>query len=113
MPLQVSWPPEVKVPAALEPLAQSVLAEALRNVPSTPTPTDVEVEVSRDADTFVLQVRQRRRSLSAAAARPGWGCGWPRSRHSARAGWWSSGPPARVGWRLRLVMPVEEAGRGR
>ena len=33
-------------------------------------------------------------SGEAAARGAGWGCGWPRSRRSSRAGWWSSGRAA-------------------
>ena len=44
-------------PADLEPLAQSVLAEALRNIAKHADPSRVEVAVSRDQDTFTLEVR--------------------------------------------------------
>ena len=45
-----------EVPAALEPLAQSVLAEAVRNVHKHANPTTVQVRVSRHDGTFVLEV---------------------------------------------------------
>lgn len=45
-----------RVPAELEPLAQSVLGEALRNAQKHATPTRVGVSVSRDDGTFVLEV---------------------------------------------------------
>jgi signal transduction histidine kinase len=35
VPVEIAWPSEVTVPADLEPLAQSVLAEALRNIANT------------------------------------------------------------------------------
>ena len=47
----------VTVPPELEPLAQSVLAEALRNVAKHADPSRIEVAVARDADTFTLEVR--------------------------------------------------------
>jgi signal transduction histidine kinase len=47
---------EVVVPHELEPLAQSVLAEAVRNAQKHATPTQVEVALSCDEDTFILDV---------------------------------------------------------
>src|SRR5581483_9605748 len=50
-PVEILWPAEVTVPAGLEPLAQSVLAEAMRNIGKHAQPSRVEVAVSRDEDT--------------------------------------------------------------
>jgi signal transduction histidine kinase len=47
---------DVEVPRSLEPLAQSVLAEAVRNAHKHATPTAVEVAISRDEGTFILDV---------------------------------------------------------
>ena len=47
---------DVHVPPALEPLAQSVLAEAVRNAHKHATPSVVEVALSRTDDTFILDV---------------------------------------------------------
>jgi signal transduction histidine kinase len=44
------------VPRALEPLAQSVLAEAVRNAHKHATPTRVDVRVCADDGTFILDV---------------------------------------------------------
>lgn len=44
------------VPAALEPIAQSVLAEAVRNAYRHASPTRVTVRVARDNGAFVLEV---------------------------------------------------------
>ena len=59
--------PATRSPTALEPLAQSVLAEAVRNAHKHANPTKVEVRVSRHDGAFVLEVsndgvngRQRR-----------------------------------------------------
>jgi signal transduction histidine kinase len=46
----------VTVPFELEGLAQSVLAEAVRNAHKHATPTRVEVVVRQDDDTFILDV---------------------------------------------------------
>src|SRR5581483_11199000 len=56
-PVSVDWHDQVEVPAELEPLAQSVLAEALRNASKHAAPTAVEVSVGRGTDTFMLEVR--------------------------------------------------------
>jgi signal transduction histidine kinase len=47
---------QVAVPHDLEPLAQSVLAEAVRNAQKHATPTYVEVALSCDEGTFILDV---------------------------------------------------------
>lgn len=47
---------EVLVPEALEPLAQSVLTEAIRNADKHAQPTRVAVRVSRRDGTFLLEV---------------------------------------------------------
>jgi signal transduction histidine kinase len=44
------------VPATLEPLAQSVLSEAVRNAHKHATPTGVAVRVAREDGAFVLEV---------------------------------------------------------
>src|ERR687893_2591781 len=57
LPLEVDWEPGVEVPEDVEGLAQSVLAEALRNADKHATPTIVRVRVGRADGTFVLEVR--------------------------------------------------------
>ncbi len=47
---------ESDVPAKLEPLAQSVLAEAVRNAHKHANPTHVTVRLGRLGDTFVLEI---------------------------------------------------------
>ena len=55
--VEVDWRGDFAVPADVEPLAQSVLAEALRNISKHAKPRRVEVTVARDAATFTLEVR--------------------------------------------------------
>ena len=97
------------VPAHLEPLAQSVLAEALRNALKHADPT-----ASTSASTAQRRVRargrQRRRPGDRGAARGrAWACGSPRSRRSSTAASSSSAAPTPAQWRVRLLVP----GRGR
>src|SRR5918996_1317627 len=57
LPLELDWDEGVEVPADVEPLAPSVLAEALRNADKHARPTIVNVHVGRIDGTFVLEVR--------------------------------------------------------
>jgi len=57
MAVEVDWRGDFTVPSDLEPLAQAVLAEALRNIAKHAEPSHVDVAVGRDADTFTLEVR--------------------------------------------------------
>jgi signal transduction histidine kinase len=57
LPLEVDWEPGAEVPEDAEPLAQAVLAEALRNAQKHAQPTSVRVRVSQDDDAFVLEAR--------------------------------------------------------
>jgi signal transduction histidine kinase len=47
---------QARVPAGLEPLAQSVLAEAIRNAHKHATPTRVSVRLAQVDDAFVLEI---------------------------------------------------------
>ena len=57
MAVEVDWRGELSVPSDLEPLAQSVLAEALRNITKHASPAHVSVLVARDNERFTLKVR--------------------------------------------------------
>ncbi len=104
LPLAVNWPGTVTVPGELEPLAQSVLAEALRNIGKHAEPTRVEVNVGRDADTFTLEVRND----GAVKAHGEGGMGlrlaaFEALQHGGMVEFGSTGPD---GWRVRLVVPL-------
>jgi len=118
MAVEVDWRGDFTVPADLEPLAQSVLAEALRNVSKHARPSKVEVAVGRDLDTFTLEVRndgvgaRRRGRAPAGGARAfvGGGMGLRLAAFEAlqHGGVVESGPVDPDGWRVRLC--VELAG---
>ena len=57
LPLELDWEDGVEVPSGIEPLAQSVLAEALRNADKHARPSSVRVRVGRVDGTFELEVR--------------------------------------------------------
>ena len=106
LPLAVDWPPEVAVPADIEPLAQSVLAEAVRNIAKHADPSRVEVSVDRDADTFTLELRND-------GARPGGADGGMGLRLAAfealqQGGMVEFGRSGEDRWRVRLVVPLQQ-----
>lgn len=57
LPLEVSWELASPLPDELEPLAQSVLAEALRNVDRHAEPSAVKVRVSQVDGAYTVEVR--------------------------------------------------------
>lgn len=110
LPLRVEWEDGVQVPRALEPLAQSLLAEALRNADKHARPREMQVRVDRADGTFVLEVRND--GVSARSERgPGAGMGLRLASVEAlqRGGVVQYGPEGEDGWRVRLVVPVGEA----
>jgi signal transduction histidine kinase len=102
--VEVDWPEDVTLPADLEPLAQSVLFEALRNVGKHASPSRVEVNVSRDEETFTLAVQND-------GVRPGGrgaGMGLRLAAFEAlqHGGVVEFGAAGADGWRVRLVVPL-------
>jgi two-component sensor histidine kinase len=105
LPLELSWQEGVDVPPDVEPLAQSVLAEALRNADKHARPSSVRVRVDRADGTFVLEVRND-------GARPesrGTGMGLRLAAVEAlqRGALVEFGPEGSE-WRVRLVVPIED-----
>jgi signal transduction histidine kinase len=110
MVVDVDWRGDFSVPSDLEPLAQSVLAEALRNIAKHAKPSRVDVLVARDANTFTLEVRND--GTSAAPSPPG-GSGGMGLRLAAfealqHGGVVESGPIGPDSWRVRLVVRLEQ-----
>ena len=113
-PVRVSWPEGLVVPPDLEPLAQSVLAEALRNVRKHARASSVEVDVARGDATFTLEVRNDGLGSGGEATRRASGAGGMGLRLAAFealqvGGVVEFGPAMDGWWRLRLVVPVEQA----
>jgi two-component sensor histidine kinase len=105
MVVAVDWHGESSVPADLEPLAQSVLAEALRNIAKHADPTRVEVSVSRDDDDFVLEVRND--GARPTDGEPGMGLRLAAFEALQQGGSVESGPLEDDRWRVRLVIPLQ------
>lgn len=114
LPVALDWSDGVEVPRLLEGVAQSVLAEALRNAAKHADPTHVDVIVRRDEDTFSLELRNDGVNGADRPHPPGSGMGLRLAAFEAlqHGGFVEFGadrttdPP---GWRVRLVVPV--AGR--
>jgi signal transduction histidine kinase len=107
LPLAVDWPDGVEVPIDVEPLAQSVFAEALRNIAKHASPTQVNVSVSSDADTFALEVRND--GVGAGARGAGMGLRLAAFEALQHGGMVEFGTAEPGEWRVRLVVPIADA----
>jgi signal transduction histidine kinase len=114
LPVHVEWPDGVEVPPRLEGVAQSVLAEALRNAVKHAEPARVDVVVGHDGDTFSLEVRNDGVAADGTrltAGSAGMGLRLAAFEALQHGGFVefgadkSSTPP---GWRVRLVVPVAD-----
>jgi signal transduction histidine kinase len=101
--LRVHWPAGVTVPQELEPLAQSVLAEALRNIAKHATASGIDVDVTRDVDTFMLEVRND--GVDRGTRGAGMGLRLAAFEALQHGGVVEFGPAGDSGWRVRLVVP--------
>jgi len=105
-PVEVQWPAGVTVPVDLEPLTQSVLGEALRNIAKHASASRVEVVVGRDVDTFTLEVRND--GVRPGARGGGMGLRLAGFEALQQGGVVEFGPSDGDGWRVRLVVPLEQ-----
>jgi signal transduction histidine kinase len=103
-PLHVAWTADVTVPADVEALAQSVLAEALRNIAKHADPSRVDVAVSRGEDTFTLEVRND--GVAPGARGTGMGLRLAAFEALQHGGVVDFGAPESGRWRVRLVVPL-------
>jgi signal transduction histidine kinase len=104
LPLEVDWPSEVATPPDIEPLAQSVLAETMRNISKHAVPSVVRVAVARDEDTFTLEVRNDGARGGARGA--GMGLRLAAFEALSHGGVVEFGPVGEDAWRVRLVVPL-------
>jgi signal transduction histidine kinase len=95
-----------EVPAHLEPLAQSVLAEALRNAHKHAVPTRVTVRAGTEGGTLTLEVTNdgvgERRARST-----GMGLRLAAFEALSAGGIMEFGPREPGSWQVRLVVPVD------
>jgi signal transduction histidine kinase len=101
--LTVTWAEGASVPPAAEPLAQSVLVEALRNIAKHAEATRIELTVDGDEDTFTLEIRND--GVGSAARGTGMGLRLAAFEALQHGGVVDFGSPAPGEWRVRLVLP--------
>ena len=96
---------EGDVPPALEPLTQSVLAEAVRNAHKHANPTRVTVRLGREDSAFVLEVAND--GVSGARHRAGMGLRLAAMEALQFGGVVEFGAREPGTWQVRLVVPDE------
>jgi signal transduction histidine kinase len=106
--LRVDWPADVTIPDGLEPLAQSVLAEALRNIAKHARAAQIDVDVTRDADTFMVEIRND--GVRTGTRGAGMGLRLAAFEALQHGGVVEFGPSGESGWRVRLVVPLVSDG---
>jgi nitrate/nitrite-specific signal transduction histidine kinase len=97
----------VSVPSAVEPLAQSVLTEALRNIAKHASASLIEVHVASDSDTFTMEIRND--GVGPGARGAGMGLRLAAFEALQHGGVVDFGAPEPGRWRVRLVVPRTEA----
>ena len=103
-PVTVRWQPGVAPPAELEPLALSVLAEAMRNIAKHAEPTRVEINVGGDEDTFTLELRND--GVRGEGRGTGMGLRLATFEALQSGGIVEFGAAEAGWWRVRLVVPL-------
>jgi signal transduction histidine kinase len=107
LPLVVDWREGVDVPERLEPLAVSILNEALRNAEKHADPSEVRVTIDAPNGAFLLEVRNDGlEPIEASSARGGSRMGLRLASYEAlqRGGMLEYGREEDQ-WRVRLVLP--------
>jgi signal transduction histidine kinase len=111
LPLELDWQEGVEVPEDVESLAQSVLAEALRNADKHADPTSVRVRVGSADGTFVLEVRNDGAKSEPRGSRgAGMGLRLAAAEALGRGALVEFGPEGADSseWRVRLVVPTDD-----
>jgi signal transduction histidine kinase len=105
VPLSVRWEPGADVPEGLEPLAVSVLGEALRNAEKHADPSEVRIAITRLDGAFALEVRND--GLGSPGG-PGSGLGLRLAAYESmqRGGMLEFGREGEDEWRVRLLLPA-------
>ena len=89
-----------------QPLAQSVLAEALRNIAKHAAATEVEVTVASDDETFTLEIAND--GVASTARGIGMGLRLAAFEALQHEGVVDFGAPEPGWWRVRLLVPLRE-----
>jgi signal transduction histidine kinase len=97
------------VPTSLEPLAQSVLTEAVRNVRKHAVARETVVRVTRDEDVFMVEITNDGASGKPRVGPPGMGLRLAALEAVHLGGVVEFGPRPDARWQVRLAVPVEES----
>lgn len=106
-PIEVHWADGVEVPFDIEHLAQSVLAEALRNAEKHARPGRVDVSVAAPDGAFTLEVCNDGADGARRKGGAGMGLRLAALDALARGGVVEFGPSTPGHWRVRLLVPLE------
>jgi signal transduction histidine kinase len=104
--VHVRWQNGVRVPPRIEPLAQSVLSEALRNIGKHADPERITVEVGESGGALTLEVLNDRARQAPGGA--GLGLRLASIEALRHQGVVEFGPIGDGRWRVRLVCPLHE-----
>jgi signal transduction histidine kinase len=104
--LRVDWADGVEVPADLEPVAQLVLNEALRNADRHAHPTEIVVHLDSDGETFTLSVENDGSGDGRTTRGGGLGLRLAALEALRYAGLVEFGATGGDRWRVRLVVPM-------
>jgi signal transduction histidine kinase len=104
--LHVDWADGVAVPADLEPVAQLVLNEALRNVDRHAKPTAIDVRIASDGETFTLSVENDGAGDGRSTRGSGLGLRLAALEALRYEGLVEFGSAGEDRWKVRLVVPV-------
>ncbi len=107
VPISVWWDAGAEVPDGLEPLAVSVLGEALRNAEKHAHPSEIRIAITTPDGGFALEVRND--GLGRTDPAPGSGLGLRLAAYEAlqRGGMLEFGPEGEE-WRIRLLLPLSD-----
>jgi signal transduction histidine kinase len=104
--LRVDWDDGVEVPADLEPVAQLVLNEALRNADRHAHPSEIEVRIASDGETFSLSIENDGSGDGRTTRGGGLGLRLAALEALRYEGLVEFGATGDDRWRVRLVVPV-------
>lgn len=106
--IEVDPASDLSIPSHLEPLAQSVLVESIRNVHKHAKPTAVRVWAGRERGAFILEVSND--GLDAASGSTGMGLRLAAFEALQAGGFIEFGERDPGVWKVRLVVPIDEPG---
>ncbi len=104
--LHVEWADGVEVPMDLEPVAQLVLNEALRNVDRHAEPTSIDVHIASDGETFSLSIENDGAGDGRSTRGGGLGLRLAALEALRYEGLVEFGSTGGDRWKVRLVVPV-------